>query len=355
MKANQKITLLTTLLLTAAAFASCGAKPPAPASDFVMPELTRVIEEDGVIEGSFGTIAGQSVPEAVIPEKPEGSTPLADDDGFLELNHKIHEANGEDTIFRNHTSLSLRLDDNYQHIYSMVDYAYLTQDSSYGHSSYYEQYSKDRMCCQWIGTDTANPYLAYVADLTEDYRGHVYWYVPKAETDFFDPEHETILEAYEKDGKIWEYTVVDETGSQDYMATMMGGEYNGEILRFIEIVDAETYEIAEARAYAEKDGKTYLLSIHRVQYDLPEPEYISDFMKMFETGDSKTATLTYVANPGRDNEIRKSMTIPQYSAVSFYSQDIPEPEVFFDAECTRPVEKEWDGKSDMTYYVIPKA
>ncbi|MBR2085848.1 MAG: hypothetical protein IJ906_01700 [Oscillospiraceae bacterium] len=353
MKANQKIALLTALLVSAAAFASCG-KPPAPASTFVMPELTGAIEGDGVIEGSFGTIAGQSVPEAVIPEKPEGGNPLTSDDGFKDLSHKIHEANGEDAIFQNHTSLSLRMDARYQHVNAMSDYVYLTPGCSYGHASYYEQYSKDRECFQWIGTDTSTPYLAYVADLTQNYRGHVYWYVPEEESDFYDPEHETITDVFEKDGMIWEYSVMDETGSKDYMAVLMGGEYNGEILHCVEIVNAETYEIIEGRVYAEKDGKTYLLGIDRMEYDLPEPAYISDFLKMFEIGDSKTATVTYVANPGKDNEISKSITVPQYSAVSCFSWDIPDPALYLDAECTQPVEKEWDGKSDITYYVIPQ-
>ena len=357
MKAKQVRALITALIISVSVLASCGTQKPdtavgnRPSGNTGSSGITG---GDGIIEGSFGTIAGQELPEAAIPEKPEGASPLTDDDGFRELQHKIHEANSKDSIFKNHTSLSLTLDDKYKHIYDMADYVYLAPDYSYGHASYYQQYSKDREIFQYVGTDSFSPYPVYVADLSEDYTGHVYWYVPQEESDFFDPEHETFTDIYEKDGVLWLYSFMDETGSRNYFEAMIDGEYDGETVHCLEIVNAENYEIIEARQYAEKDGRNYLLGIHRMQYDLPEPEEVSTFLKKFDSGDKKTSTVTYVANPGKANEISKSMTVPQYSVVSFYSQDMPEADVFSDKKCTKSASHGWDGASDSTFYVIPR-
>ena len=354
MKANQKIALTTALLLCVTMLAACSTARQDPSDSVEIPKFDGIIESDGVIEGSFGTIAGQSLPEAAIPEKPEGYTALTDDNGFKELVHKIHTANSREAIFANHTSLSLTMDDTYKHPYDMSDYVYLGPDYSYGHASNYEQYSKDREVFQRVGIDTNKPYEVYIADLTENYRGHVYWYVPEKEEDFYDAEHETLTDVFTKDGILWQYSVMDETGSKNYIDNMMGGDYSGEIINCVELVNAENYEIAEGYVYAEKDGKTYLLGVHRMQYDLPEPEIVTSFLKRFDNGDKATATVTYVANPGKDNEISKSLIVPKYSAVTFYSQDIPEGDIFLDAECTKPMEKQWNGRSDITYYVVPK-
>ena len=360
MKANQTNALIAALMLSVSTLVSCGAQQPdsaaesQPSGSSRTAESSDIIGGDGIIEGSFGKIAGQELPEAAIPAKPDGAAPRKDDDGFRELQHKIYSANLKDAIFKNHTSLALTLDDKYQHVYDMADYVYLAPDYSYGHASYYQQYSKDREILQYVGTDSNSPYPVYVADLSENYTGHVYWYVPQEEATFFNAEHETITDVCEKGGVLWQYSVMDETGSKNYFENMIDGAYGGEIVHCFEIVNAENYEIIEARQYAEKDGKTYLLGIHKMQYDLPEPEEVSAFLKIFDNGDKDTSTVTYIANPGKDNEISKSMTVPQHSVVSFYSQDMPETKVFLDKECTKPSYQGWDGISDTVFYVIPK-
>ena len=127
MKSNQTSALITALMLTVF-LASCGAQQSGSEAESQPSENTGTVQSadiligDGIIEGSFGTIAGQELPEASIPEKPDGAAPLTDDDGFKELQHKIHEANWKDSIFKNHTSLTLTLDDKYQHIYDINDY-----------------------------------------------------------------------------------------------------------------------------------------------------------------------------------------------------------------------------------------
>ena len=114
MKAIQIQAMMTALLLSAAALVSCGAQQTDSNSesqsgaDSPITDSTEIIKGDGIIEDSFGTIAGQSLPEATIPEKPDGVTPLKDDDGFKELQHKIHDANWKDAIFKNHSSLRCR-------------------------------------------------------------------------------------------------------------------------------------------------------------------------------------------------------------------------------------------------------
>ncbi|MBP0972498.1 MAG: hypothetical protein J5851_01170 [Oscillospiraceae bacterium] len=354
MKANQKIALLTGLLLAVTAFTACGAQQPETAPESTPAATIDTTKFDGVIAGSFATIAGQSLPEAPLPEKPEGATRLPGDDGYLELQHKIHEANWKDAMFSKHSSLTITMDRTYQHINDLADYVYLAPDHSYMHASQYEQYSKDREVYQWVGIDTANPYPIYVADLTENYNGHVYWYVPEQEADFFDTEHETFTDIYEKDGVLWQYSVMDETGSKNYLADKVGDEYGGEIIHCFVRLDAKTYEILEAREYAEKDGKTYLLGIDKIDYDQPEPERISSFLKNFNNG-MVTANVTFVANPGKANEISKTMAVPQNSLFSWFSQDIPEGDLYFDAACTQPVDQEWDGRSDITYYIVPHA
>lgn len=52
-------------------------------------------------------------------------------------------------------------------------------------------------------------------------------------------------------------------------------------------------------------------------------------------------------------ENTRSMEVPQYSYVSWYAQDIPEADLFIDAECTKPMVQDWDGKSDIIYYIVP--
>lgn len=354
MKINRKKALMTALLLSVVTFTSCGTNQPASSAPSDVPEISSSINDDGIIEGSFGTVAGQSLPEAMIPEKPEGCTHLTDKNGFIELQHSVHEANSKDAIFKKHISQTITMNDTYEHLYDMCDYVYLAQDHSYGSTSYYQQYSKDRIVYQLVGMDTSSPFTAYVADLTEDYTGHVYWYVPQDFDDYYDAGHETITEVYVNGDTLWQYSVVDENGSKEYLSGKMGGEYGGEIIHCFEIVDSKSYELIEAHAYAEKDGKTYLLGIHKMEYDLSEPEEVSSFLKNFDNGSDETATVTYVANPGKDNEITKSMEVPLYSSVTFYSQDIPEADVFLDAECTKHAGNQWDGKSEITYYVVPK-
>ena len=87
--------------------------------------------------------------------------------------------------------------------------------------------------------------------------------------------------------------------------------------------------------------------------DLPEPEEVSSFLKKFDKSDSTKANITYIANPGKENEITATIAVPPYSIVSYYSQDIPEADVFIDSECTKLANNDWDGKSDITYYVVP--
>ena len=45
--------------------------------------------------------------------------------------------------------------------------------------------------------------------------------------------------------------------------------------------------------------------------------------------------------------------VPPYSIVTYCAQDIPEADVFIDSECTKLANSDWDGKSDITYYVVP--
>lgn len=357
MKAIKEVAMTTALLLSLTAFTACGTgkntSDPVNGSAANTAD-TAVLGGDGIIEGSFGTVEGQSLPEAKIPDKPENITSITDEEEQMEKAHKVFEANTKASIFSNHTSMTLALDDKFTHPNDAGDYFYMTPDSSYMHSSYYEQYSKDREVLQWCGTDTKYPFPVYLAELSENYDGQMYWYVPSEENDFFDTEHEHYTDMFVKDGRLWEYSRMDETGSKKYLDMMMGGSYEGEIVNCVSLSDAETYELIEVRYYVEKDGKSYLMSIHKMEYDQPESEAVGALLSHFEIGDAKTATVTYTANPGKDNEISKSLTVPQFSTTSFFSLDIPDPDVFLDPECTKSSNGVWDGTSDKEYYIIPK-
>lgn len=359
MKTSKTLAVMTAVLLSLTALTACGTKESgtavsnAPAVNKDAAEKKDIIEGDGIIEGSFGTVEGQSLPEAAIPDKPADCTPITAEDGFKELEHRIFSANAKDAIFKHHSSMSLTLDDQFQHPNDSGDYFYMTADHSYMHASYYEQYSIDREVFQLSGTDTNSPVRVYMAELSEDYDGLMYWYVPESEENFVDFEHEHYTDVFTKDGVLWQYSKMDETGSKNYLDMMMGGSYDGEIVNCLSLSDADNYELIEVRYYAEKDGKTYLMGIHKMQYDQTEPETVSSFLNQFDKGGNDTATVTFVANPGADNEISKSLMVPQYSTVTFFSKDIAKPDVFLDADCTQPTKVNWDGKSDIIYYITP--
>ena len=348
MKAIKKTALMTALLLSLAAFASCGSTatntPAQTGADSV---------STGADTNSTVTIAGQELPETAMLAKPEGGKQITDEAERLEIQHKIFVANSKDSIFKNHTSMSLTLDDNYKHPNPFGQFFYSKSGCSYMRESDYCQYSKDREVLQWCGIGSYSPFPVYVAELSENYDGIMYWYISDDEDEFFDPAHEHFTDVLIKDGVIWQYTELDETGSKDYIESMMDGTYNGETVSNLIRADAETYEYIDSIYYATKDGKTGLMGTHTMEYDQPEPAEVTEHLAHFENTGDKTATITYTANPGKDNEISKTLTVPQYTTVTFYSKDIPDADLFLDPECTKSASGMWDGVSDKEYYVIP--
>ena len=290
-------------------------------------------------------------PAAVITEPEESAAGPGEPDeaAWLELSHRIYEANQLGALLGRHSSMKFS-------------------------STYPETPEKDTLywetaeCCyqEWPGYDYARydggrifyvlqpdgsgaPALSCGIDLTGGYDPFFGFYgLPEEE--FLDTEHEHLVGSFTEDGLLHILTELDETGSQAWIGTKLDRDSAGETVRMEAVIDPETCEILQNTATLEKDGETWAAFDYTAEFDAPEPFSCRMLRACFERRNGELMTLNALADPGTERAQSVSLTVPQGSA---FELNTDESAVAFDDEEGTSLTSilDWDGKRDLDFCV----
>ena len=331
-------------VMCAASFSAC----VFDSGDTAETESPITFEEMGLQEVTL-----PDVPESADTAEKDNITFITDKNEQDKISHQVYVNNGKEAIFKNHSSMTVDFDFGFEKPGVFADYYYLRPDDTYMTGKTFEEYTKDRVIYLLSGTDSdSEPEPMFFLDFSENYDGVLYWYVPEDEDVYYDKEHEHFTSMYIEDGVLRVRSIMDETLCQKYFEDNTNTEYTGGVIIYEAALDAETYEYSEVHLYLEKDNKTYNLQSAYLDYDQSEPEELGSLMSCFESDSEKEVTYTYTLNPGREGEVTQSLTVPEKMIVDFYSLDVPNPQIFTDYECTKPLKKAINGTKDVTLYVL---
>ena len=280
---------------------------------------------------------------------PEHVTPSVEE--MKEINHKVYVANTREELLKKHTSITYFFDNGNSRDYDLARLYYITADYQYAEGNNWAEIQKDRMIYELSGRlNPADAAMTYKFNLLADPKAELYQYVTATEEDWQDDDHDTLIDCYTQDGRIHLFTEMDEAGSERY-AGIIGEAYKGQTYCQESIVDAETYELLLEYSFRKENGKQELVATHNMEYDTATPAACSVMMAAFEKYAENMMTVTFVADPGTEREIRASAKIPVNSECSFMIDDQENIALFTDRACTKLVSEHWDRMSDMTYYV----
>ena len=350
---KRKITLLSVMLTVyLISLSSCGIvftdEPPAKTGTTAAAEQTTE-QTTTAAETTTTTTAAET--EAPAAQSYRTDIPESEWAAYQE---KIYAANQRAAIFNNHQYLIIETDLNIDAGEYKADYCWFKENVTYYRAPAYEEFSAPDVRFELLGIGSEwSPVATYFLDMIEG--GYQYWPVPADQSDWYDPEHETIIETYIKDDKLYVSSVYDEANTEKYYHNILQQvEYTGGTLKYSAVFDAQSLEYIESSTYIEKDGKSEHLLTDYYKYDQPVPRYIDSIEGFFSRGNVAAAvTVTATSNPGTEKEMTKSITIPANSAVDFYTPDIENPAYYTDYECTQPFDiyEDWDMMSDLTVYI----
>lgn len=137
-----------------------------------------------------------------------------------------------------------------------------------------------------------------------------YCFAGGTEEEFFDPEHDQIVEFYEEGGLIHSTSQFDEMLSKQYIEENLGLEYAGQAIRSKIVVDAETCDVLENREMLVQDGEETVVFETIAAYDTPEPVASRALRAGFERPSENLMTVTFVVDAGTDHEFSRDLTVP---------------------------------------------
>ncbi|MCR4658041.1 MAG: hypothetical protein K5770_17725 [Lachnospiraceae bacterium] len=274
--------------------------------------------------------------------------PITDQSEVKAINHDYFVANTQ-TIFDRHES---------------VEFVFLEKDNSI---SCFMWETKEAVYTEWMGTDENDAEYRF-ADNRYYYRTHyvqdntcdlnfgisagpdplqLLYVVVDSNGGMGNNEHESIT-AYREGDSIRVVSEYDEEWSRNF-AKENDADYDGGRYVFEFVIDADDYDVTEAVEKMVSDGKEEVLSSVKVNYDTPEPSAATSLRAVFERSSENMMEVKAVFDPGTENELSYSYTIPENLDLRFRAGD--KPVVFFDdPDCTTV--SHWDRKSDKTFYVF---
>ena len=273
---------------------------------------------------------------------------------YAEVSERVYEANKLDAIFGNHGSVQYCLTFDKDQRPDMPCFIYETPDMAYSEDRDAAFYA-DRAGFYQMWTDGAWSDLYYTFDFVNDFDPHLnagYQIMPESPEEWWNPAEETPLDVWAEGGSVYLKSAYSEAMSRAFIETWLPGAYTGQTVTVLAAADQETYELTSlVYTLFDQDGQVVGTPlIYSIDYDLDEPRACRNLRACAERSTELTAELTIIMNPGTDDEVIETMTVPAGSTVIYVSDSGMS--LYEDADCTVPASR-WDKLSDMTWYLAP--
>ena len=273
---------------------------------------------------------------------------------YAEVSERVYEANKLDAIFGNHGSVQYCLTFDKDQRPDMPCFIYETPDMAYSEDRDAAFYA-DRAGFYQMWTDGAWSDLYYTFDFVNGFDPHLnagYQIMPDSQEEWWNPAEETPVDAWAEGGSVYLKSVYSEAMSRAFIETWLPGAYTGQTVTVLAAADQQTYELTSlVYTLFDQDGQVVGTPlIYSIDYDLDEPRACRNLRACAERSSELTAELTIIMNPGTDDEVIETMTVPAGSTVIYVSDSGMS--LYEDADCTVPASR-WDKLSDMTWYLAP--
>ena len=273
---------------------------------------------------------------------------------YAEVSERVYEANKLDAIFGNHGSVQYCLTFDKDQRPDMPCFIYETPDMAYSEDRDAAFYA-DRAGFYQMWTDGAWSDLYYTFDFVNGFDPHLnagYQIMPDSPEEWWNPAEETPLDVWAEGGSVYLKSVYSEAMSRAFIETWLPGAYAGQTVTVLAAADQQTYELTSlVYTLFDQDGQVVGTPlIYSIDYDLDEPRACRNLRACAERSTELTAELTIIMNPGTDDEVIETMTVPAGSTVIYVSDSGMS--LYEDADCTVPASR-WDKLSDMTWYLAP--
>ncbi len=273
---------------------------------------------------------------------------------YAEVSERVYEANKLDAIFGNHGSVQYCLTFDKDQRPDMPCFIYETPDMAYSEDRDAAFYA-DRAGFYQMWTDGAWSDLYYTFDFVNGFDPHLnagYQIMPDSQEEWWNPAEETPLDVWAEGGSVYLKSVYSEAMSRAFIETWLPGAYAGQTVTVLAAADQQTYELTSlVYTLFDQDGQVVGTPlIYSIDYDLDEPRACRNLRACAERSTELTAELTIIMNPGTDDEVIETMTVPAGSTVIYVSDSGMS--LYEDADCTVPASR-WDKLSDMTWYLAP--
>ena len=273
---------------------------------------------------------------------------------YAEVSERVYEANKLDAIFGNHGSVQYCLTFDKDQRPDMPCFIYETPDMAYSEDRDAAFYA-DRAGFYQMWTDGAWSDLYYTFDFVNGFDPHLnagYQIMPDSPDEWWNPAEETPLDVWAEGGSVYLKSVYSEAMSRAFIETWLPGAYAGQTVTVLAAADQQTYELTSlVYTLFDQDGQVVGTPlIYSIDYDLDEPRACRNLRACAERSTELTAELTIIMNPGTDDEVIETMTVPAGSTVIYVSDSGMS--LYEDADCTVPASR-WDKLSDMTWYLAP--
>ena len=273
---------------------------------------------------------------------------------YAEVSERVYEANKLDAIFGNHGSVQYCLTFDKDQRPDMPCFIYETPDMAYSEDRDAAFYA-DRAGFYQMWTDGAWSDLYYTFDFVNGFDPHLnagYQIMPESPEEWWNPAEETPLDVWAEGGSVYLKSVYSEAMSRAFIETWLPGAYAGQTVTVLAAADQQTYELTSlVYTLFDQDGQVVGTPlIYSIDYDLDEPRACRNLRACAERSTELTAELTIIMNPGTDDEVIETMTVPAGSTVIYVSDSGMS--LYEDADCTVPASR-WDKLSDMTWYLAP--
>ncbi|MBQ1364062.1 MAG: hypothetical protein IIY43_13605 [Oscillospiraceae bacterium] len=273
---------------------------------------------------------------------------------YAEVSERVYEANKLDAIFGNHGSVQYCLTFDKDQRPDMPCFIYETPDMAYSEDRDAAFYA-DRAGFYQMWTDGAWSDLYYTFDFVNGFDPHLnagYQIMPESPEEWWNPAEETPLDVWAEGGSVYLKSAYSEAMSRAFIETWLPGAYAGQTVTVLAAADQQTYELTSlVYTLFDQDGQVVGTPlIYSIDYDLDEPRACRNLRACAERSSELTAELTIIMNPGTDDEVIETMTVPAGSTVIYVSDSGMS--LYEDADCTVPASR-WDKLSDMTWYLAP--
>ena len=273
---------------------------------------------------------------------------------YAEVSERVYEANKLDAIFGNHGSVQYCLTFDKDQRPDMPCFIYETPDMAYSEDRDAAFYA-DRAGFYQMWTDGAWSDLYYTFDFVNGFDPHLnagYQIMPDSQEEWWNPAEETPLDVWAEGGSVYLKSAYSEAMSRAFIETWLPGAYAGQTVTVLAAADQQTYELTSlVYTLFDQDGQVVGTPlIYSIDYDLDEPRACRNLRACAERSTELTAELTIIMNPGTDDEVIETMTVPAGSTVIYVSDSGMS--LYEDADCTVPASR-WDKLSDMTWYLAP--